>query len=449
MSAQGTPSAAGTTAGTSRETTKQTPKGAWTVTFLLFLFMLVNFADKIVVGLAGVPIMTDLKLSAEQFGLLGSSFFFLFSISAIVVGFIVNKVPTRWVLLTLAVIWALAQFPMVGTVSFTTLLICRIVLGAGEGPAFSVAAHAIYKWFPDEKRTLPTAILSQGSAFGVILAVPALNWVIVNHSWHYAFGALGIVGLIWVCAWLALGKEGPLESTQVSAATEPAIPYLQLLTSRTFVGCVAATFGAYWALSLGLTWFTPFIVKGLGFSQSQAGWISILPWVFGATIVILTGWISQVMMAHGYNTRVARGVLGSVPLVIGGLILAIMPHIQGAGLQIALLVVGSGLCGAIYVVCPPMLGEFTPVSQRGAILAIYGALYTLSGIIAPNVMGTVIQRAGSMLDGYMTGFTINAAIMVGSGLLGLLLLWPNTEKARLTGGAAPQPAPLKGAVSPT
>ena len=70
--------------------------------------------------------------------------------------------------------------------------------------------HAIYKWFPDEKRTMPTAILSQGSAFGVILAVPALNWIIVNHSWHYAFGALGVVGLIWVAAWLALGKEGPL-----------------------------------------------------------------------------------------------------------------------------------------------------------------------------------------------------------------------------------------------
>lgn len=445
MSAQGTPAVAGRTAGESRAT----PKGAWTITFLLFLFMVVNFADKIVVGLAGVPIMTDMKLSAEQFGLLGSSFFFLFSISAIVVGFIVNKVPTRWVLLALAVIWALAQFPMVGTVSFTTLLICRIVLGAGEGPAFSVAAHAIYKWFPDEKRTLPTAILSQGSAFGVILAVPALNWIIVNHSWHYAFGALGIVGLIWVAAWLALGKEGPLEDTQVSASSEPKIPYLQLLTSRTFIGCVAATFGAYWALSLGLTWFTPFIVKGLGFSQSQAGWISILPWVFGATIVMLTGWISQVMMARGYNTRAARGVLGSVPLVIGGLILAMMPHVQGAGLQIALLVVGSGLCGAIYVVCPPMLGEFTPTSQRGAILAIYGALYTLAGIIAPTVMGAMIQRAGSTIDGYMTGFTINAAIMVGSGLLGLLLLWPNTERARLTRGAAPQASTLKGAVSPT
>jgi MFS transporter, ACS family, D-galactonate transporter len=416
-------------------TAQPVPKGAWKITFLLFLFMLVNFADKIVVGLAGVPIMTDLKLDAEQFGTLGSSFFLLFSISAIIVGFIVNSVPTRWVLLIMAIIWSLAQFPMVGTVSFTTLLICRIILGAGEGPAFSVAAHAIYKWFPDEKRTLPTAILSQGSAFGVILAVPALNWIIVNYSWHHAFGALGVVGLMWVGAWLLLGKEGPLVSTAAEAANEPRIPYFQLLTSRTFVGCVAATFGAYWALSLGLTWFTPFIVQGLGFSQKDAGWISVLPWVFGATIVLLSGWISQVMLTRGYTTRGARGVLGAAPLVLGGCILAVLPHVNGAGLQIAFLVVGSGLCGSIYVMCPPMIGEFTPVSQRGAVIAIYGALYTLAGMIAPLVMGAVIKHATTPLAGYMTGFTINAVIMAASGLLGLLLLWPNTERARLAASA--------------
>ena len=419
-------------------TTQPTPKGAWKITFLLFLFMLVNFADKIVVGLAGVPIMTELKLEPEQFGLLGSSFFLLFSISAIVVGFIVNRVATRWVLLILATIWALAQFPMVGTVSFSTLLICRVILGAGEGPAGSVAFHAIYKWFPNEKRTLPTAILSQGSAFGVILAVPALNWVVVNYSWHYAFGALGVVGLMWVVAWLIMGEEGPLVQTVAMAKADPRIPYSRLLTSRTFIGCCAATFGAYWALSLALTWFTPFIVKGLGFSQRDAGWISILPWVVGAVVVLLTGWISQVLVARGVSTRGARGVLGSVPLIVGGSIIAILPHIAIGGLQIALLVVGSGLCGSIYVVCAPMISEFTPVSQRGAVISIYGAIYTLAGIVAPAVMGSVIQRAAVPLDGYMTGFTINAVILVTSGLLGLLLLWPDTERARLM-GEAPQP----------
>jgi MFS family permease len=412
-------------------TAQPTPKGAWKITFLLFLFMLVNFADKIVVGLAGVPIMTELKLEPEQFGLLGSSFFFLFSIAAIVVGFIVNRVAARWVLLALALVWALAQFPMVGEVGFTTLLICRIILGAGEGPAFSVAVHAVYKWFPDEKRTLPTAILSQGSAFGVILAVPALNWLIVNYSWHHAFGALGVVGLMWVAAWLIMGKEGPLVQTVAMAAADPRVPYFQLLTSRTFIGCCAATFGAYWALSLGLTWFTPFIVKGLGFSQQEAGWVSILPWVFGAVVVLLTGWVSQVLMARGMSTRGARGVLGAAPLIVGGVIMAAMTYVEGTGLRVALLVFGSGLCGSIYVVCPPMLGEFTPVSQRGAVISIYGAIFTLAGILAPLVMGSVIQRAAVPLDGYLTGFTINAVILITSGLLGLLLLWPNTERARL------------------
>ncbi|MFH1342134.1 MAG: MFS transporter [Pseudomonadota bacterium] len=417
-------------------TTQPTLKGAWKITFLLFLFMLVNFADKIVVNLAGVPIKAELQLDPEQFGFLGSSFFFLFSISALAVGFIVNRVDTRWVLLTMAVIWALAQFPMVGTVSFTTLVICRIILGAGEGPAFAVAVHALYKWFPDEKRTLPTAILAQGSAFGVIIAVPALNWIIVNHSWHYAFGALGVAGLMWVAAWLVMGREGPLVQTVAMAAADPRVPYFQLLTSRTFIGCCAAAFGAYWALSLGLTWFTSFIIEGLGFTQKDAGWITVLPWVFGAAIVLLAGWTSQVMLTRGFTTRGARGVLGSVPLIVGGLILLAMPHVDGAGLQVVLLVLGPGLCGAIFVVCPPMLGEFTPVQQRGAVIGIYSAIYTFAGILAPWVMGTVIKHAASPLEGYMTGFTINAVIMIVAGVLGLLLLWPNSERARLLAQAA-------------
>jgi MFS family permease len=416
--------------------TQTTPKGAWKITFLLFLYMLVNFADKIVVGLAGVPIMTDLKLDPEQFGFLGSSFFFLFSISAIVVGFIVNRVDTRWVLLVLALIWALVQFPMVGTVSFTTLVICRIILGAGEGPAGAVAVHAIYKWFPDEKRTLPTAILSQGSAFGVIIAVPALNWVIVNYTWHHAFGVLGVVGLMWVVAWLILGREGPLVQSAAAVSLDAErIPYFKLLTSRTFIGCCAATFGAYWALSLGLTWFTPFIVKALGFSQQDAGLISILPWVVGACVVLLAGWVSQVLMGRGMSTRNARGVLGAAPLVIGGLILLVMPAMAGKpGVQIALLVAGTGITGAIYVVCAPMISEFTPTSQRGLVISIYGAIYTFAGIIAPFAMGSMVQKAATPIDGYMTGFVVNAVILIVSGLLGLLLLWPNTELARLRGG---------------
>jgi MFS family permease len=408
------------------------PKGAWGIATLLFLYMLVNFADKVVVGLAGAPIMKDMNLSPKEFGVLGSAFFLLFSISAIVVGFIVNRVPTRWVILGLACVWALVQFPMVTEVSYTTMLICRIILGAGEGPAFSVACHALYKWFPDEKRTLPTAILSQGSAFGVIVAVPALNWVIVNYSWHMAFGALGVVGLIWVAAWLALGREGPLtdEVKSTDGTDGPArVSYWKLFTAPTFIGCVVATFGAYWSLALALTWFTPYL-RALGFDQKWAGNLSVLPWVMGAVVVLLSGWLSQVLTVRGAGTRASRGVLGAAPLVLAGAGLFVATLVKDAGLQVALITLATGLSGAIYVVCPPMLGEFTPTSQRGAVIATYGGLYSIAGILAPTVMGSMID-AKNPVPGYVLGFQIQALILVAAGLIGLLLLWPNREKARL------------------
>ena len=79
---------------------QSTPKGAWKITVLLLFYMVVNFADKIVVGLAGVPIMTELKLTPAQFGFLGSAFFFLFSIASILVGFLLNRFTARWVALS-------------------------------------------------------------------------------------------------------------------------------------------------------------------------------------------------------------------------------------------------------------------------------------------------------------------------------------------------------------
>ena len=408
-----------------------TPKGAWAVTSLLFLYMMINFADKAVVGLAAVPIMKEMNLSPKQYGALGSSFFLLFSISGILIGFQANRRPTRWIILLLAASWAVVQFPMLGPVGFIALLVCRVLLGVGEGPAAAVALHAVYKWFPDEKRTMPTAILSQGAAIGVIVALPILNWIIVHYSWHGAFGALGLAGLIWVTAWYFIGRDGPIADPPMQTKGAERVGYVRILLAPTFIGCVLTCFGAYWALSLGLTWFTPFVVKGLGLSQASAGWIATLPWVMGASTVMLAGWFSQVLVGRGVTTRVARGVLGTVPMIAGGVLLAMLPWATSAAAKIAMLVIGTGLTGPIYVVCAPMISEFTPISQRGAVIAIFGAIYTLAGVVAPYANGSVIEGAATMLDGYQTGYLICAGMQVAGGVCGLLLMWPAADRARI------------------
>jgi len=414
-------------------------KGAWGMTALLFLFMLINFADKVVVGLAAQPIMADLHLSPEQFGLIGSSFFFLFAISAVIVGFITNRVQTRYTLLAMAIIWSLVQFPMLGTVSLEVLIACRIILGAGEGPAAPVATHAIYKWFPDSLRGMPTAIIAQGSALGVIVAVPALNWIIVHYTWHWAFGALGIAGLLWVGLWLVFGREGTLVDPPVGGAEGGAehIPYRYLLACPSIIAACCAGFASYWGLALGLTWFTSYLVSGLGYSQELGGNLTILPWIFGMFVVLGGGWISQRLKKAGVSSRISRGAFAAGTVMLGGTVLLFVRSMPTAELKLALVVFGAAIGSTIYVVTPMIVSELTPQPQRAAMLAITTSVVTLAGVLAPLAMGAVIQNAATPLAGYERGYTILGSLLLVGGLIGVLFIRPETDRKRLAARAVP------------
>ena len=219
-----------------------------------------------------------------------------------------------------------------------------------RGRLSAVALHAIYKWFPDQKRTIPTAILSQGAAVGVIVALPLLNLIIVKDPLALGVRRVGDrrpdLGRVLVHR-RPRGAQSPHPPLADGSAER--VGYGWILLAPTFIGCVLACFGAYWGLSSRSTWFTPFVVKALGYQQSSAGSIATLPWVMGACTVMLSGWISKRLVGHGVRTRIARGVLGTVPLIAGGMLLLLVPSVQPAA-KIALLVLGGGLTGPIYVV---------------------------------------------------------------------------------------------------
>ncbi|HTB02271.1 MAG TPA: MFS transporter [Bradyrhizobium sp.] len=412
--------------------TQKTSKYAWVIVLLLFLFMLINFADKAVIGLAAAPIMKDLDLTPSQFGLVGSSFFFLYAVSGVVTGFVVNRVQTRWALLAMGLIWAVTQFPMAGSVGFTTLIACRVLLGAGEGPAYPVALHSAYKWFPNELRTLPTALISQGASIGVVLALPALNYLIVRYSWHWAFATLGLIGLVWALGWLAFGREGPLLETPTPADRQSygRIPYRRLLLNRTVLAACASGFGAYWGLSLMIAWLPHYLIKGLGYTQQQTGWLSTLPWACNVLVVIGAGWLSQKLLARSYSSVVARSLIGGGAVALGGLALIVMPLIETPVLNLAFLVFGISVPSVIYVLSPAIVSEFTPVSQRGAMLTIVTAVATSAGLLAPYVMGRIIESGATPSEGFHRGFLICGVVSLIGGLIGMAFLRPGAEAAR-------------------
>ena len=84
----------------------------------------------------------------------------------------------------------------------------------------------------------------------------------------------------------------------------------------------------------------------------------------------------------------------------------------------------------IYVMGHAIMSEFTPVPQRGAMLAINNALWTSAGLFGPYVMGSVIQNAATKVEGYHHGFMICGAVARVCGILGMVFLRPASELDR-------------------
>ncbi|WP_395570554.1 MFS transporter [Streptomyces sp. BK79] len=175
---------------------------------MIVAFMMINYADKSVLGLAAVPLMDELGIGKSTYGLVSSAFYALFSVTGLVVGLLSARWSTRTLLLVMAALWAVAQLPAL-VASVPALIAGRLLLGAAEGPAASMSMHALYAWFPPGRRGMPSALQIGGAALGTAVSAPLLTWLIVHLGWRSAFIALAITSAAWCVVWYAVGKDGP------------------------------------------------------------------------------------------------------------------------------------------------------------------------------------------------------------------------------------------------
>jgi MFS family permease len=397
---------------------------AWTIVALVFLFMLINFADKAVIGLSSVPIMRELHLSNTQFGTLGGAFFLLFSLSGVLVGFVANHIPTKPLLMILALIWGAAQAPMAGTVSFTTFLAARVVLGAGEGPAFPLALHAVYKWFDDTRRTIPTSVVASGAAFGAGVVAPGITAIIVHFGWHAAFASLAIASLLWAALWVVLGAEGRVDLVKIAPANNARQPYTKLLLGRTALGVFIGGFVAYWAITLNVIWLAAYLRNGAGYTPTETGWIIVLPSFAQIALAPTLGAWSERLTRRGVSSRWARGILGGGCLVAAGVAMALFPFTTPAALKIPLVVVAFATGSVFFTLGSTLIGEISPPAQRGAMLGLTNSIHALAGVAAPVVMGAVIDLTADTGVGFCNGFLFAGALMVSGGVAVMMLVKP-------------------------
>ncbi len=97
------------------------------------MLSVLNYTDKSVLGLAAEPIMSELGLTYDQFGLVGSSFFAAYAVGSIILGTLTYQINSKYLLMMIAMGWTVSLASAYFVETLTHLILLRVVLGFFEG----------------------------------------------------------------------------------------------------------------------------------------------------------------------------------------------------------------------------------------------------------------------------------------------------------------------------
>lgn len=419
------------------------------VVALLMAVMLISVLDKSIFAFAGPQIIDELKLTPEQFGFIGSAFFFLYSVSGVLVGFLANRLPSRWILSGMSVVWMAAQLLTAISTSFFALVASRMLLGAGCGPGTAVTQHACFKWYAPRERVLPAALIQVAIMLGAIAGALSLPLLIQHLGWRVGYLILAAVGLVWLALWLLVGREGQHDDAQDEAAGGTA-PYRRLLLNRTFVFITLAGFCSYLPTALIYSWVPTYLQKGLHMTPMQSGYV-VMTATLGVILLNLgVSSLSQRALKRGASVRLAMVVPPTLACLIGGVAMSLLGFFeQGLGATLALYLVGGIVVNLLPAFANSIVAFIAPAKQRGSMLAIHIGLMTSAGMLAPHAVGMAIGwQGGDLVKGFELAVGLFGLALLGGGLLGLRLIDPERSRGEIAVSASqsnnestPVPAP--------
>jgi ACS family hexuronate transporter-like MFS transporter len=196
-------------------------KYRWTICTLLFFATTVNYLDRQVLSLLAPDLSREFGWTNTDYANITSVFQFVYAISMLFAGRLIDKLGTRAGFTIAIIIWSIgammhAAAVPIGTgvatilswigigavpVSIAGFMVARAVLGLGESGNFPAAIKATAEYFPKKERSFATGIFNSGANIGAVLAPLTVPWIAATYSWQLAFILIGAIGFIWLLFW--------------------------------------------------------------------------------------------------------------------------------------------------------------------------------------------------------------------------------------------------------
>ena len=380
------------------------------------------YADRTILNPVMGKIKEEFSLDNAQLGLVSSVFFFSYALMQIPSGVMGDKIGRKLVLVPGYLLFGLCTAFSGLAKNFPTFLAARIMVGVGEGtyygPQYALSSESI----PVKYRSLGTAIINSGMAFGMALGLIGSSYLTLEWGlpwqtpfYFFAIPTILVALAIWFCI-----KEHPLQSdsgasgaSQTDKASKATVG--SLFKNKNLIIAYIAVFCSLYGFFMVLTWLPYYLLTERGIQGSQVG-----------NIASLTAWASipgAILFSLISDKLGRRKPLVFLLVPVAAISICGMVYIQDINLLIAALIF-YGFFGklALDPVLIAFVADNAPKESYSSAYGVYNFVGMSSSIIAPYLTGYLADKTGSLA----AGFYVAAGLL----LVVALVMCFATEKPR-------------------
>jgi MFS transporter, ACS family, D-galactonate transporter len=387
------------------------PRRRWGIALLLGFGVLVNYFDRVNLSVSQQALTDAFGISAVTFGYLSSFYNWPYAALQLPCGLLLDRFGVRRVGRVSTIIWSLASFAAAAATRIEALFAARFLLGIGEAPTFPANAKAVGYWFPQQERSLATAMFDSAAKFAPGVGVPLIGIFLLHFGWRWSFAATGLISLFYFALFYAfyrnpsedkalttaerefIAKGGAQPEDQARAAK--GAPLLYLLKQPKVWG-LALGFGSYnYTFYLLLAWLPSYLSTTLHIDLFHSVLYTSVPWLFAAVVDLAVGGVLvDTLIKRGADSvRVRQAVLiGGTALGLGifGATRSLTP--LAAVFWISLSIGGLSAASPVGWSIPSLIAPRESVGTLGGILNLANQI---AGIAAPIVTGYILHATHS------------------------------------------------------
>ncbi len=409
------------------------PKLRWTIIGLFVGAMVINYLARSVLGVAAPVILTEQKISNEQYGWITGAFQIGVMFQPLA-GYVLDAIGLRTGFAMFVAVWSLITAAHAFASGWMGFAVLRGALGLAEGSAQPAGQKLIAEWFPAKERGVAGGIYNIGASFGAVFAPPLVAWAVMTQSWRLAFVVAGGIGLVWAVLWFAWFRTpqrhfalGTAERDYILsgqearlAATTERPRIAAMLRRRDLWGIALPRMLADPVWGMLSFWMPLYLARERGFDLAAIALFAWLPFLAADLGCLFGPAIVAALQRRGIDLIDARRAAFTVgALLMTGM--AFVGIVTNPYAAIALLCLGGFAHQTLSVTVITMASDLFRRNEVATAAGLAGFAGNLGVLVFSLLLGKMVDDVG-----YEPFFVILGVL----DLIGALLLWTLVRKPR-------------------